>query len=70
MSTTKDLPHVSEVEGASSTTNPKSGPRRRELSVEEFVHGIRTFDCAVLARAITLVESNASAHQEMAQEVL
>ncbi len=50
--------------------NPKSGPRRRELSVKEFVHGIRTFDRAVLARAITLVESNAAAHQEMAQEVL
>ncbi len=70
MSTTKDLPHISEVEGAKATTNPKSGPRRRELDIDDYVEGIRSGDRTILARAITLVESNAPAHQEMAQEVL
>ncbi|RKZ14725.1 methylmalonyl Co-A mutase-associated GTPase MeaB [bacterium] len=43
---------------------------RRPLSVEAYVEGVCAGDRVVLARAITLVESNAPAHQELAQEVL
>ena len=51
---------------------PSSGspPRRRELSVEEYVAGVRAGDRAILGRAISLVESNAVAHHQRAQEVL
>jgi LAO/AO transport system kinase len=47
-----------------------SPPRRRALSLSDFVEGIRRRDTSVLARAITLVESNAPAHQGLAQELL
>jgi LAO/AO transport system kinase len=45
-------------------------PRRRRLTVEEYVQGVLEGNRNVLAQAITLVESNAPAHLEMAQEVL
>ncbi|MFQ3631724.1 methylmalonyl Co-A mutase-associated GTPase MeaB [Roseiflexus sp.] len=45
-------------------------PRRRLLTVEEYVAGVRGGDRSVLARAITLIESNAPAHMTLAQEVL
>jgi len=44
--------------------------RRRKLSVEDYVDGILAHDRTIMARAITLVESNAAAHQETAQAVL
>nr|VFJ94771.1 MAG: LAO/AO transport system kinase [Candidatus Kentron sp. H]VFJ95660.1 MAG: LAO/AO transport system kinase [Candidatus Kentron sp. H]VFK01903.1 MAG: LAO/AO transport system kinase [Candidatus Kentron sp. H] len=46
------------------------GPKRRNLSVEEYVEGVLGGERNVLARTITLVESNAPAHMIMAQEVL
>jgi LAO/AO transport system kinase len=46
------------------------GPRRRRLSADEYVEGVRAGDRNALGQAITLVESNAAAHMEMAQEVL
>ena len=45
-------------------------PRRRQLSVDDHVQGVLNGDRAILARTITLIESNAPAHLEMAQEVL
>ncbi len=45
-------------------------PRRRLLTVEEYVTGVRSGDRSILARAITLIESNAPAHMALAQEVL
>ncbi len=45
-------------------------PRRRLLTVEEYVAGVRGGDRSILARAITLIESNAPAHIALAQEVL
>lgn len=45
-------------------------PRRRRLSVDEYVRGVLEGDRNVLAQAITLVESNAVAHMESAQAVL
>jgi LAO/AO transport system kinase len=46
------------------------GPRRRELSEADYVSGVLAGDRAVLGRAISLVESNARAHHELAQRVL
>jgi len=47
-----------------------AAPRRRELSEADYVAGVRGGDRAVLGRAISLVESNARAHHELAQNVL
>jgi len=44
--------------------------RRRTLSTEEYVEGVLSGDRVKLARAITLVESNAPHHFEQAQEVV
>ncbi|MEZ4386753.1 MAG: methylmalonyl Co-A mutase-associated GTPase MeaB [Candidatus Krumholzibacteriia bacterium] len=44
--------------------------KRRILSTEEYVAGVRSGDRTLLARAITLVESNAPAHFDQAQEVV
>jgi LAO/AO transport system kinase len=52
------------------TRNIPSPPRRRSLSLDDYVDGIRRRDTTILARAITLVESNAPAHQELAQQLL
>jgi len=46
------------------------GPKRRRLSVDEYVDGVLGGDRNALGQAITLVESNAAAHMDMAQEVL
>lgn len=45
-------------------------PRRRTLSTDDYVRGVIARDPTVLARAITLIESNAPAHQVQAQQVL
>jgi LAO/AO transport system kinase len=45
-------------------------PRRRLLSAQHYIDGVLSGDRVLLARAITLIESNAMAHQEVAQEVL
>ena len=47
-----------------------AGGGQRELSVDDYVDGVLHGDRAVLARAITLVESNAERHQDKAQEML
>lgn len=54
-----------EIATATSTT-----PRRPRLTSEEYVQGVLSGDRAVLARAITLIESNALHHLDMAQAVL
>ena len=48
----------------------KAAPRRRKLSVDDYVQGVLGGDRVILARTITLVESNSAAHLETAQEVL
>ena len=47
-----------------------AAPARRPLTTDEYVSGVIAGDRAVLARAITLIESNAPAHFEQAQDVL
>ncbi len=44
--------------------------RRPTLSTEDYVRGVLARDMSILGRAITLVESNAPAHQRQAQELL
>ncbi len=56
--------------GATSRGRAPASPGRRLLSVDEYVDGVCAGDRVVLARAITLVESNAAAHQDLAQEML
>ncbi len=44
--------------------------KRRRLGVEELAKGIREGNRSMLARAITLVESNSPEHQEQSQQLL
>ena len=46
------------------------GPRRRELTLEDYYAGVRSRDLAVLARALTLVESNHPRHMLLAEALL
>lgn len=52
------------------TDDDSSKPKRRTLSVDDYVSGVLGGDRAILGRAISLVESNARAHHELAQDVL
>ena len=47
-----------------------AAPRRRDVSEEEYVRGVLAGDRTLLARAITLVESNAPAHAEAARRLV
>jgi LAO/AO transport system kinase len=49
---------------------PPAGPKRRELAESDYVSGVLAGDRAILGRAISLVESNARAHYDLAQRVL
>src|SRR4051794_15839951 len=44
--------------------------RRRKLTIDEYVRGVRECDRAILGRAITLVESNAQRDLDLAQQML
>src|SRR6266542_3228403 len=44
--------------------------RRRELTADEYYAGVRAGDVAILARALTLIESSSSRHQPLAEELL
>ncbi|TEB16743.1 putative GTPase [Pelotomaculum sp. FP] len=47
-----------------------AGVPRRRFGVDDYVQGVLSGNRTILARAITLIESNAPAHMEAAQEVL
>jgi LAO/AO transport system kinase len=49
---------------------PSPGPRRRELTLDEYEAGVRAGDIAVLARALTLIESSSPRHQPLAEALL
>ena len=55
-----------------SSVNPylKRKPKKRQLSVAEYVEGIVKGDITTLSRAVTLVESVKPEHQTIAQEVI
>lgn len=44
--------------------------RRRKISIQEFVEGIKTGNRAILAKAITLIESNHPDHFHLGQQLL
>lgn len=46
------------------------GRQRENLSLEDYVEGVRSGDRARLARAITLIESSRAEHQALAQQLL
>ena len=48
----------------------KAVVRRKKLTVDDYVEGVMTGDRTILGRAITLVESNAKGHIDLAQEML
>lgn len=52
------------------TSRASVGPRRRQLSLDDYVDGVLAGDRSILGRAITLIESNAPAHQIEAQRLL
>ncbi len=54
----------------SPSLTPSPSPRRRHFSVDELSEGVLGGDRVRLARAITLVESNAPSHFEQAQALL
>jgi LAO/AO transport system kinase len=63
------------VKGVKSSSG--SGPstsekvlKRKHLSVDDYVNGVLNFDRNILARTITLIESNNPTHHDIAQEVL
>lgn len=51
-------------------THFQKTPRRRELTVADYFSGVRTCDVAVLARALTLIESSSPRHRVMAEQLL
>lgn len=57
-------------EQAGGNTAPPPPKRRSDLKAADYIDGIRAGNRAVLARAITLVESNAGAHQALARDIL
>src|SRR5437763_5272531 len=50
--------------------NLAPGPRRRELTLDDYDAGVRHGDVAVLARALTLIESSSPRHQPLAEALL
>lgn len=66
---------VKVVKGSANSVNPSlssnpSARKRKQPSVEELVEGVKANDRVKLARTITLIESNAPAHHQRAQEAL
>ena len=55
---------------SSRSSSGSSEVKRKSLSIDEYVNGVLKFDRNILARAITLIESNNQTHHVTAQEVL
>lgn len=52
------------------TVSAHPRPKRRQLSLQDYKDGVLEGNKTILARAITLIESNADAHFEMAQQLI
>lgn len=59
-----------QLQGSLNVATPPLPPRRRRLTVSDYVQGVLLRNRSILAQTITLVESNNPTHMEMAQEVL
>lgn len=66
----KGLQVNSGVNSAPSVNPYRKARKRRQLSVNDYVEGILKGDVSTLGQAVTLIESMADAHQEIAQEVI
>ncbi len=44
--------------------------RRKSISLDEYVEGIKSGDRTILSRAITLIESTKAKHRELAQDII
>jgi LAO/AO transport system kinase len=44
--------------------------RRKSLSLEDYVKGIKNGDRTILSRAITMIESTKASHREMAEDII
>ncbi len=54
-----------------STINKKIfNPKRKKLVLEDYVEGIKSGNRMILARAITLIESNSQTHYKLGQELI
>jgi LAO/AO transport system kinase len=51
-------------------TLSSASPKRRELTVDEYEAGVRAGNVAILARALTLIESSSARHQPLAEDLL
>ena len=51
-------------------SSPPTLPKRKKLTVDNYVEGVLAGNRMILSRAITLIESNAATHFETAQEVI
>ena len=58
------------IGGPASSVVRHTTTRRHDLSLDDYVDGVLAGNRTILARAITLVESNAARHQAMAQEMI
>lgn len=61
---------MSENQGAVKPVSMPTYVKRKKMTVDDYVEGVLAGNRMVLSRAITLVESNAAAHFEMAQRVI
>ncbi len=63
---------ISKHDGMDNTTQPqaKKLQKRKNMAVADYVNGVLAGDRTALARAITLIESNATKHMDIAQAVL
>lgn len=65
--------HIQKGVSGQSSINPnlaKKGWKRKQRSVEEYVQGIKEGNRVVLSQAITLIESQRSNHQELAEQII
>ncbi|MCQ6280888.1 methylmalonyl Co-A mutase-associated GTPase MeaB [Bacillus sp. EB600] len=60
----------SELPDCLNRSAPPSPPKRRRLSISDYVQGVLSKNRTIIAQTITLVESNNAKHLETAQEVL
>jgi LAO/AO transport system kinase len=60
---------VKGVKSSGSSKKEKTS-KSKQLSVDDYVNGVLKFDKNILARTITLIESNNPSHYDTAQEVL
>ena len=56
--------------GKTAETKKATVIKRKRLTIDDYVEGVLNGDRMILSRAITLVESNAPAHFEIAQQVI